>query len=822
MMRVRMAHSIFASLFLAFFATSLASLVPATSAANEAPVKEVVSTYIGKEVDEVTGGDICTVGPGSKCAFGRIGSEAGAFWVVAGVAVNNVPSTISPEHGDIYVVDKGNQRVQVLDQHGQFVLMFGGSVNRTKEEEGAPQADRNICTKASGDVCQAGLEGSAVGQFAFPASIAVDPTTGNIYVEDFFNSRIQEFTALGEFIMMIGEKVNATKEKLGASIEEQNHCTAISKDTCQSGERAPETSTEPAAFKFAQGPGQLLAVGGPDDLLYVGDQHRVQTVRPDGTTGPDISSPALSEASASGVVAITVDQTGNLYVVYEANEISNLIHEFGSDGKERETFEIGPRQPEAAVVEVQINAIAIDNSGRLAVAEVERGFADGRDFSVLRAGLYEIGSSRLHLITEFANEFQTEAGSVRGVALAFNDDEDAMYVAGGNEIVAYEPLPVAALQAGTANCEPGPDNESDVTMNCHLSGEVNPWGVSGTEVWFEWGRTNKLDLGTPPQSVATVEEPITVGTVLEGLIPNQAYEFRLAGYDDNVKNPEHLVSEAVPFVTPVVPPKVLGVPIASFVKPFSAVLFGQVNPEHADTQYAFQYGACADLGSCRGLTTIPVGKSDGYATIGATVEVNGLVPDTSYKFRMLADNGISKVVMSQEEGSFRSAPAPLPRALVGPPNDIGTVSATISGTADSFGQPAIYIFEAGAYDGERTEFSVIASGSVDAKAGETEETSVLSGLQPSTTYAYRITVVSGYGVSRSEAVEFTTLGLPAAFVLSPPVEQLPVPHVSFPHSNGQKPVAKCRRGSVRSKHGKCVAAKKGKHKKFGRKKRRSL
>lgn len=49
--------------------------------------------------------------------------------------------------------------------------MFGWDVNKTKVESGsATQQEKNVCTAASKDECQAGVAGSAPGQFDSPGS----------------------------------------------------------------------------------------------------------------------------------------------------------------------------------------------------------------------------------------------------------------------------------------------------------------------------------------------------------------------------------------------------------------------------------------------------------------------------------------------------------------------------------------------------------------------------------------------------------------------------------------------------------------------------
>jgi hypothetical protein len=186
-----------------------------TAKAGAAPVKEVLASHIGWDVNKTkveTPGtsqeerNICTVASKDECQAGEESSEAGGFRYPEGVA--------AAPNGNIYVADSGTNRVQEFSANGEFVLMFGWDVNKTKVDEGtsASQQEKNICTSASKDICQAGVEGSAPGQFGEPQSIAVDPVSGDVYVQDFANWRVDEYTAEGQFVLMIGKEVNETRK----------------------------------------------------------------------------------------------------------------------------------------------------------------------------------------------------------------------------------------------------------------------------------------------------------------------------------------------------------------------------------------------------------------------------------------------------------------------------------------------------------------------------------------------------------------------------------------------------------------------------------
>jgi hypothetical protein len=144
----------------------------------------------------------------STCFAGIFGSGAGQFKAMGDIAVDNDPA--SPSYHDVYVVDAGNTRIQKFDPSGNFILMFGGGVNKT--------TGKNLCTAASGNTCGAGSEGTAAGQFG---NSSVRPhlalgTGGLVYVSDgafvesvpktgetVTDNRIQKFDPSGTFVSQI-------------------------------------------------------------------------------------------------------------------------------------------------------------------------------------------------------------------------------------------------------------------------------------------------------------------------------------------------------------------------------------------------------------------------------------------------------------------------------------------------------------------------------------------------------------------------------------------------------------------------------------------
>lgn len=135
--------------------------------------------------------EICVAGD-DVCKAGVEGDGSGQFVAAQGAAVDS--------GGNLYVTDYATRRVQKFDSEGNFLLMFGGKVNKTKVEASAPSQEQNICPVAPGDVCQAGVEGTGEGEFgawAVPGDFIATGPTGQVWVGDV--ARIQRFDVNGAY-----------------------------------------------------------------------------------------------------------------------------------------------------------------------------------------------------------------------------------------------------------------------------------------------------------------------------------------------------------------------------------------------------------------------------------------------------------------------------------------------------------------------------------------------------------------------------------------------------------------------------------------------
>ncbi len=151
--------------------------------------------------------------------WGRHGDGPGEFDAPSGIAVDG--------KGDVYVAEFYNHRIQKFTADGSFVTQWGSdgrwngrfhyptdvAISVTGAVFVADAYNHRIQTFTENGVYLRkwggvgfGLSGKWAGWFRLAKAVTVDPT-GNVYVADAFNSRIQKFTPDGHLIGTWGNRV---------------------------------------------------------------------------------------------------------------------------------------------------------------------------------------------------------------------------------------------------------------------------------------------------------------------------------------------------------------------------------------------------------------------------------------------------------------------------------------------------------------------------------------------------------------------------------------------------------------------------------------
>jgi sugar lactone lactonase YvrE len=130
---------------------------------------------------------VCTAA--ANCLAGSAGGLGGEMNQPHGVATD--------ADGNVYVADTINHRIQKFDSSGTWERAWGKGVNGG--------AGFEVCTAAAN--CLAGSDGGLGGEMFGPIGVATD-ASGNVYVADAGNNRVQKFDSSGTWERAWGKNVN--------------------------------------------------------------------------------------------------------------------------------------------------------------------------------------------------------------------------------------------------------------------------------------------------------------------------------------------------------------------------------------------------------------------------------------------------------------------------------------------------------------------------------------------------------------------------------------------------------------------------------------
>lgn len=161
-----------------------------------------------------------------------------------------------------------------------------------------------------------------------------------------------------------------------------------------------------------------------------------------------------------------------------------------------------------------------------------------------------------------------------------------------------------------------------------VTGLVNPHGGPAS-YFFEYGAEVPYAASTLAANTEGGEENIAVSAVVGGLRPYASYHYHLVA--SNARGTSYGEDRA--FVTLAAPPWVVTGEAADITRR-SATLKGTINPRGAPTSYTFELGA---EGENPRVYDMP-GTLLGRESLAVDLQVDGLLPDTAYRFRIVARN----------------------------------------------------------------------------------------------------------------------------------------------------------------------------------------
>jgi hypothetical protein len=691
------------------------------------------------------GGDdyeICTVAADCKAgiASGGNGTPGGNGTMNFDTGTGEYGAlAVDQDTGNVFVADVANFRVNVYDGTGVFLRSFGYDVVASGPDDTGTGYE--ICAAAA-DVCKAGSPGTGLGQVgagplgsagAFAGSIAVsapdgNPSTGTVFLADTANRRVDTYNLDGSGPSSIG---SATQFAKGAPRFVVSDSRGILYATSEGDIERYDTID-------ANGGG----VGFLAPILPGVNEKQTLTVSASAGTfnltfDPDGAGPEPPET--------TVDLPYNASAQGGPNSVMSALRALPSLGENiggvtggpgdatgsnpyRITFQnvLGAKDVPQLVVANGATPLSGGSGASIAttvagqpglIGGVERGLAvdpdtdgAGPDTDVLFAArgttIQQIGPVNSPGLTAPPVADDDRHGTNGAVdspqALSVEPATGRLYAAGGGIAgLGVYVLDNASPTSPTATLD-SCDNVTTTSVDCHAT--IDPNGPPATRYHFEystdglnWHSLPEIFLGYQEDAQAIDEhvEPLPVG-----LDPNTEYHVRVVA---GRKLDPPVISNELTFTTAPAPPLVetAGAPVRTTT---TAQLNGRVTPLGSTTSYRFEYGTDQTYGQ----STPPMPAGSGQITELVGEEIAELAPDTTYHYRLVAENGVGSPVMGADMSVHTRASNQLPGqsdTFPGPPgSDRAWEQVSI---AESSGNP-IWVLSTMAFsdDGNRAVYSI--------------------------------------------------------------------------------------------------------------------
>jgi hypothetical protein len=500
-------------------------------------------------------------------SFGGEGSGEGQLMRPGQLAVNEAT-------GDVYVVDRGNGRVEIFNASGGYVGQFNGSAAPTGAFLWLKQLEYGYSEP------HLLHEGSvAVDNSTNP----LDPSKGDVYVTDEGHNVIDKFTASGTYIGQVVNEVHGEAHPFPVIVP-------------------MNIAVDPNGALWVQvGTQGSLTVPIEGDVYQFNDASVNEYVS---SIVPSFPSVSAQVSGILGIIGLAFDSEGNFYTGKTGGQESGgftVPVKFTAAGQILDQ-ELDGEETSGVAVDLSSDDVYADHGTSVAAYGSSGSFVE------------RFGSGAMHASEGIAVDSAT--GTV------YTSD------ATSQEIEVFSAFTVPdATTAGVSSF-----GETSVTVG----GVVNPDGLPVTSCVFEYGTSasygQSVPCSTSPGSGST---PVAVSAQLTGLERLTGYHFRLRVSNANGSN----VGQDRMFVTP--EPVAVSEEGVSDVSSGSALFSAQVNPEGADTTFHFEYGTSASYGE-----SLPTPDGDlgaGTSSERAAVRAQDLTPDTTYHVRLVASNVLGVV-----------------------------------------------------------------------------------------------------------------------------------------------------------------------------------
>ena len=509
--------------------------------------------------------------------------------------------------------------------------------------------------------CRFGEEGDGPGQFrGSPTSVAVNQSTGDVFVLDNEHSSVEEFTGQGVFVRSFGQEQLARPRLLGGLAVDSASGDVYVVDQFH-GRVVKFDSEGRFLLEFAVGGGSVAV--GPSGTVYVGEFGAVQEYDSAGHVGV-----RLELKGAESISDLAVNNEGEIYVSEgerEGNDAMHPVRRYSKAGVLLGVFdEASEGQARSLTLDPASGEVFANEGFSLSAGEQIRGFTP--------AGV---------LLSAFAST----TGEFRE-GVAFDEKTGALYTpawgGGANAHVAVSfppaPGPVVSGESAGGIGPTGVVVHASVNPNTIEEADTTSYRVEyGTSTGY--GSSAPLPEGVLPGSFNNE----AVEVQLTALQPRAEYHYRVVASNQCEKEPvvhPGVISTCTTlgkdhtFVT--LPPALVEEEFVTEVRSSSVTLHASVNPLGSATEYQFLYGPCGG-GEC----AIPVpdeAVGSGKTLVPAEQHVQGLTAGQTYRYHLVATNALGTEAgversFTTQTGGEAGLPDSREWELVSPPDKHGAL-----------------------------------------------------------------------------------------------------------------------------------------------------
>jgi hypothetical protein len=594
-----------------------------------------------------------------------------------------------------------------------------------------------LCVLAAWLVCASGNASAALvnplvgsfGSFSTVQGVAVDQSSGDVYVLDAGAGAVFKYDASGAPVNFSGSATNEIEGVGGAGSGESE----IAVDNSSGPDAGDIYVADNSGVEIYSAAGAKLGeiTGGeacgvavdPVGNVYVG--FYPSTVRKYAPSSNPVgnANETTSMGGLNGICNVAVDAEGNLYAATYSGGVSKYA-----------ALQFGSQLASGTVVDAHGSTLAVDPSTN-AVYIDEGSEIVGYDSSGNLIG--NAGSGVLN----GSNGVGVEHGGGR------------LYAADGGGHVDIFGTPVVVPDVTTQPAS------SVKKTTATLNGSVNPDGTSVSACKFEYG----TEAGVYGHTVAcaqtlplTGSSPVAVSAAVSGLELGSSYHYRLVATNANGTNVGQ--DETLTTATAV---DGLSTGPAVEVSDTAAKLTGSLEPDGNDTHYYFEYGPESSYGS---TSPAAPGADAGSATelVSAATSLSGLTPNTTYHYRLVGVNSLGTSDGEDRTFTTQGPPVVASESLA----NLSTTSVTLRAQVNPDGVGATAYFQYGTANcttspASCTEVPVAPGTDLGAGHVPVPLVAALTNLTPETTYHYRVVASSALGSIAGADQVFTT-SIPAS------------------------------------------------------------